>query len=42
MKKRTSKLIRVSLAFWQSLRDTGRKGDTFEDVIKRLIKSGGK
>jgi len=42
MKKRTSKTIRLSRTFYDYLISQGRKGETFEAVVKRLIKEGDK
>ena len=40
--KRTSKVIRLSKGFYDYLTQQGHKSETFEAVIKRLIKEGGK
>lgn len=42
MTKRDSKTIRLSKSFYDYLVQQGCKSETFEDVIKRLIKAGGK
>jgi hypothetical protein len=40
MKKRNSKVIRISKGFYDYLVQQGCKSETFEAIIKRLIKGG--
>jgi hypothetical protein len=38
---RDYKMIRVEKQTWEMLRETGKKKDTYDDIVKKLLKKNG-